>query len=101
MKRESIRAVHTLNIVFQSIFNLLWQMAFMVILAYLTIKYLEWPEWVYAPFILLGVLSGIWSMLKFILSASRSLEAIEKEHAAAKKAEAKRKKTNNGVHENE
>ena len=91
MNRETIRVLHTVNIVFQAIFNMLWQIGLMFLLAFLSVRYLGWPQWVYAPFILLGALTGLWSMIKFILSASRSLENLEKEHKAREKAESKRK----------
>ena len=87
MYREAISALHVVNIVFQAIFNLLWQIALMLLLAFLSVKYLSWPEWVYAPFVVFGALTGIYSMIKFILSASRSLESLEKQHKAEKKAE--------------
>lgn len=89
MHRELISTLHVVNIVFQAIFNLLWQIGLMLFLAYLSVRYLDWPQWVYAPFVVFGALTGIYSMIKFILSASKSLENLEKEHKAARKAEKK------------
>ena len=85
MYKEAITAMHILNIVFQSIFNLIWQIALMLLLAYLSVRYLSWPTWVYAPFTVFGALTGIYSMIKFILSAQRTLDSIEKANKIDKK----------------
>ena len=80
--KQTYGFVYVLNIVFQSIFNLLFQVGLGVLAGWLLTTYANSPDWVYVPSILLGVGTGILSMMKFILSAMKSLEAIEKQDAA-------------------
>ena len=44
------------------------------------VKYLSAPEWIYVPLILLGVFSGLYSMVRFILGAMKSLDRLEEQH---------------------
>ena len=52
----------------------------MLLFAYLITKYTSAGGWVYVVFIMLGVFSGLYSMVAFIIRAGRALEAIEKQH---------------------
>jgi F0F1-type ATP synthase assembly protein I len=55
------------------------------VLGFVLVKYARLPEWVYIPLILLGVCFGFFSMIKFILAATRSLERIEEEEKEKRK----------------
>ena len=79
MYKQTYSFVFVLNIVFQSIFTLLFQVGLGVLVGWLLTSFANAPEWVYVPSILLGVGTGLLSMVKFIMSAMRSLEAIEKQ----------------------
>ncbi len=77
--KETISALHVLNIVGGAIFNLIFQIGIFIGIGWLLIKYCEAPEWVYAPLVAVGALSGIYSMIKLILSACKNLERLERE----------------------
>ena len=61
----------------QAIFTLLIQAGIFTLAAWLIVAFLGAPEWVYIPFILFGVLSGLLTMVRFIISAMQSLERLE------------------------
>ena len=84
---RAFSAIQIVNIVLQAIFNLLWQIGLAVLIGWLCVDKWGAPGWVYVPVIMLGVFSGLYSMVRFIISASAGAERIEKERAA----EAKRK----------
>ena len=80
-----IHIMHWVNIVFQSLFSLLFPVALGVGGAYLLVRYLSVGEWIYAVLILLGFFSGLVSMVRFILIASRAVTNLEAEEKARKK----------------
>ena len=79
MYRQTFSFVYVINIVFQSIFTLLFQIGAAVLIGWLLTEKAGAPDWVYVPLILLGVGIGLYSMIKFILTAMRGLEATEKQ----------------------
>ncbi|MBR5449067.1 MAG: AtpZ/AtpI family protein [Clostridia bacterium] len=93
MYKKAISALHVVNIVSQSIFTLLWQIALGVGIGYVAVTYWSAPKWVYIPLILAGVLTGIVSMVRFLLAAMNSLDRLEAQHKsdAKKRAQAKAK----------
>ena len=76
--RGLITPLYVINIVFQSLLSLLSPVAIMLIGAYLLNTYAEVGPWIYVVLIMLGVFSGLYSMVVFILRAFRALDAIEK-----------------------
>ncbi len=85
MSKRAISVIYVVNIVAQAIFTLLWQIGLGLLAAWAAVKYLSAPTWIYAPLVLLGVLTGFWSMIRFILSAMSSLERLEAQHARDEK----------------
>ena len=85
MYKKTISAVYVINIALQSIFTLVWQIALGLGIGYLCVRFLSAPEWIYVPFILVGVLTGILSMVRFLLGAMKSLDRLEQQHARDKK----------------
>ena len=85
---------YVINIVFQSIFTLLWQIGAAIFVGWIFVSLVGAPEWLYVPLILLGVGSGLVSMVRFILAAMKSLDRIEEERKA--KAKKQKKENNNG-----
>ena len=81
MYKKAISAVYVINVALQSIFTLVWQIALGLGIGYLCVRFLSAPEWIYVPLILAGVLTGILSMVKFLLGAMRSLDRLEEQHA--------------------
>ena len=82
---------YVINIVFQSIFTLLWQIAAAIFVGWIFVSLVGAPEWLYVPLILLGVGSGLVSMVRFILAAMKSLDRIEEERKAKAKKQKKGK----------
>ncbi len=72
-------AFYVINVVFQGIFTLLWQIGTAVLVGWLLVRYVNAPPWIYVPLILLGVGTGLVSMIKFILAAMKSLEGLEEQ----------------------
>ena len=91
MYKKAISAIYVLNIVAQSIFTLLWQIALGFGIGYLAVTYGSAPTWIYAPLMLAGVLTGIVSMVRFLLAAMKSLERLEAQHENDAKARAKKR----------
>ena len=79
MHKRIFNLLYVLNIVFQSFFDLVLPMALAFGLSYLLVTFLSAPGWIYAPLIILGALTGLYSMVKFILSAMAALERLERE----------------------
>lgn len=79
MKGQAVSFIYVLNIVLQSLFSLLFSTAAFVGIAYLLGSGLGVGEWVYIPMILVGLFVGIFSMLKFIMSAMAGLERLEQQ----------------------
>ncbi len=75
--RQKYSAFYVINIIFQAIVTLLWQIGLALLLGYALVRWASAPTWIYVPIITLGALSGFVSMIRFILSAMRSLENIE------------------------
>jgi mannose/fructose/N-acetylgalactosamine-specific phosphotransferase system component IID len=76
-KNGAVSALYVLNIIFQSLFNLLTPALLFFCVAWLFVKRLSAPEWIYAIAIVLGFLIGLVSMVKFIIIAMKNLERLE------------------------
>ena len=87
--KQAYSTFYVINIVFQAIFTLLWQIATALIVGWLLVEKIGAPIWVYVPLILVGVVSGLVSMVRFILAAMKSLERIEEQKRKKKKSEDK------------
>lgn len=87
--KEGYSTFYVINIVFQSIFTLLWQIATALLVGWIFVRFVGAPPWIYVPLILLGVASGLISMVRFILAAMKSLERIEEERRRKRKTEEK------------
>lgn len=79
MRNRVFNTVYMLNIVFQGILTLLTPAALFFFISYLLVKRCSFPDWCYAIAIILGILTGLYSMLKFLINATRVFERIEKE----------------------
>ena len=79
MYRKITGAFHLLNIVFQSLYSLALPIGIGVLASYLLTSYLSAPGWVWAVFIVIGTLSGLYSMVKYILSAISNIERMERQ----------------------
>ena len=82
-KNGALSAIYVLNIVFQSLFNLVTPALLFFCLAWLFVKKFSAPEWIYAIAITLGLILGLISMVKFILVAMKNLERLENQTGKA------------------
>ena len=79
MRNQAVSFMYALNIVLQSLFSLLFSTAIFVGIAYLSVTYLGIGEWIYIPAVLVGLVLGVISMVRFIISAMAGLERLEKQ----------------------
>ncbi len=84
MQRKLIRGMYLWNLVMQSILSLLTPIGLCTLVAYLLASR-GVGSWIYAVLIILGVLVGLSSMIRFLLSASAQIERLEKEHKEKEK----------------
>ena len=91
MYKKFITPIYTVTILFQSFFSLLTPIGLMWLFAWLLNTYAGVEAWIFAVFILIGVFIGLYSMISFIIKASRALEYLERE---ARKEERSRSERN-------
>lgn len=82
--RKLIAPIYVINIVIQAIVSLVSPIAIMFLLAWLLVTKLAVGNWIYVVSIMVGVFSGLYSMVVFVINASRALEAIEKQNSQKK-----------------
>lgn len=87
MYKKLVSALYVLNIVSQAIFTLLIPIGLGVLVSYLLTRFTSAPSWIWAVLVVLGAMSGLYSMIKFILSAMAGLDRLEKEHNTKEKKE--------------
>ncbi len=85
MKGQTVSFLYVLNIIMQALFSLLFTVAVFFGIGYLVVNVLGAPSWAYVPLILLGVGTGLVSMVKFILSAMAGLDRLEQQQKRRKK----------------
>lgn len=100
MYKKFITPVYILNIIFQSVLNLLTPAALMFLLAYLIDRNTQVGGWIYALFTVFGFIIGLFSMISFILRACTALEALERQHAEAERVLTLKKKADAGSSDN-
>lgn len=81
MYRKIISATYVLNIIFQSFFNLAFPIGLGILFSWLIVEKAGAPGWIYAPIVIIGVIIGFFSMVRFILSAMRALERLERQNS--------------------
>lgn len=87
--KDKYSAFYVMNIVFQSIFTLLWHIGLGLLVGWIFVRFVSVGEWIYAPLILAGVFTGLFSMVRFILAAMKALERIENDKRKKRKTEEK------------
>lgn len=83
--KKLVGALYIMNIVSQAIFTLLLPILVGFGISWLLVTYLSAPSFIYVILIMLGVLSGLYSMVRFVLSAMAAYERLEKEQTESKK----------------
>ena len=80
MKSKLFSSLYSFNIIMQAIFSLVTPAGFLFLVAWLLINKAGAPEWIYAIAIPLGILIGLFSMIKFIFSATEALTRLEEQN---------------------
>lgn len=84
INKNFISALYVFNIVIQSIISLLSPAAVAFLIGWLFVSKVGAPTWIYAPLIVLGVIVGFVSMIRFAISASEGLERLERQRTKEK-----------------
>lgn len=84
MHKRLFSVLYAVNIISQAVFTLLIPAALGFCFAWLLVAKVGAPEWLYAVFISVGIVAGLISMVKFAISASESLERLEKQRNHSK-----------------
>ena len=75
---------YLINIVLQSFWCLLFPIGVAFGIGWLMINKLSWPSWVMVPPLILATFMGLYSMCKFLISATDAMDRVEKQREAAK-----------------
>lgn len=84
MRYKLFNGIYILNIIFQSALSLLTPAALLFFVAYILVDKCGFPDWCYAVALILGILSGLVGMVKFLISATSALERLEDEQEKSK-----------------
>ena len=90
MYKRFISAFQMLNILFQALYCLVLPMGIGALISFLLTKFLCAPKWIWAILLTLGVFSGLYSMVKYLLSATRALENLDRGRDERKNEEKER-----------
>ena len=91
--------MYVFNVAIQAIISLAAPIAVGFGAAWLLVEKLTVGEWIYIPLIIIGVMSGLVSMVRFVISSMAGIERLEKEQEDAAR-ERKRKKKEGDAYEN-
>jgi hypothetical protein len=80
MKNKAFGFMYSLNVIGQAIFSLLTPAALMFGISWLLINKLSAPMWIYAITLPIGIISGLFSMVKTVIAATGALERLEKQN---------------------
>ena len=93
MYKKIFNALSLLNLMFQGLYTLVLPIGIGAGIAYLLTEFCGAPSFIWAILLTLGTLSGLFSMVKYIISCSKGLERTErqiKESLAAKEEKERR-----------
>ena len=79
MYKKLVDALYILNIVFQGFYTLALPIGIGALVSYLLVKFAHAPGWIWAILLVLGTFCGLFSMIKYLISAMNNLERLEKE----------------------
>lgn len=86
MYGKLVSALYVMNIIFQAFITLLIPAGLGWLCGWLLVSYASCPPWIYAPLIVVGVLVGFYSMIKFVLTAMSGYERLEKEFKSSRES---------------
>lgn len=79
MHKKIFNALTLFNLIGQAIYTLCLPMGLGALISYLLTKYASAPRWIWAIFLTLGSLIGLYSMVKYILTAMAGMDRLEKQ----------------------
>ena len=82
MHKKLFNALYVINIIAQAFFTLVFPAGVLGGLSWLAVKYLSAPGWIYVPAIVVGVLLGFYSMVRFVLAAMSGLERLNQTYVS-------------------
>ena len=82
MYKKFINALSMLNLLGQAIYSLAMPIALGALAAFLLTKYASAPSWIWAILMTLGALMGLYSMVKYILTATAGMDRMKKQQIA-------------------
>ena len=89
MHNKLFSFLYAINIVSQAIFSLLVPVGLMILAAWLMVDRVGAPKFVYAIAIALGFLIGLYSMVRFVITATANLERLENQEKKDKNSDEK------------
>lgn len=81
--RKFISAFQMLNILFQALYSLVLPIGIGALVSFLLTRYASAPKWIWVVLLVIGTFAGLYSMIKFILTATAGLERMEKQRNEA------------------
>jgi len=90
--KKIVNSVYLINIIIQSFVSLLFPIAVAILVAWYLAEQRSVGKWIYVVLILFGVFIGLFSMVKFVLSAMSAFENLEREQAEKAKNQKKSQK---------
>lgn len=82
MYKKFINALSMLNLLGQAIYSLALPIALGALAAFLLTEYASAPSWIWAILMTLGALMGLYSMVKYILTATAGMDRMKKQQIA-------------------
>ncbi len=82
MYKKFMNALSMLNLLGQAIYSLALPIALGALAAFLLTEYASAPSWIWAIFMTLGALLGLYSMVKYILTATAGMDRMKKQQIA-------------------
>ncbi len=79
MYKKFINAFNLLNVLLQALYSLAFPIGVGALASFLLVKYAYAPKWIWAVLLVIGTFCGLFSMIKFILSATANIDRIEKQ----------------------
>ena len=89
MHNKLFSFLYAINIVSQAIFSLLVPVGLMFAAAWLLVSRVGAPKFVYAFAIILGFFIGVYSMIRFVMTATANLERLENQENKDKNGDEK------------
>lgn len=79
MYKKLFNTLSLLNLLFQGLYTLALPIGIGALVSYLLTEFCGLPSWIWAILLTLGTLTGLFSMVKFIITYSKGMERTRKE----------------------